>query len=84
MNNKWNYQVRIYFSTDFSNHYKSDNSSNLKNKLLKILKDNNAELLSQYDCFMGYVLEAEKNGKDDYPLYQWTKDSLKNNAKQKF
>ncbi len=81
MNNKWNYQVRIYFSTDFSNHYKSDNSSNLKNKLLKILKDNNAELLSQYDGFMGYVLEAEKNGKDNYPLYQWTKDSLKNNAK---
>ena len=25
---------------------------------------------------MGYVLEAEKNGIDNYPLYQWTKDSL--------
>jgi len=81
MNNKWLYQVRIYFSTDFTNQYKSDTFSDLKNKLLKILKDNNAELLSQYDGFMGYVLDAEKNGKDNYPLYQWTKDSLENNAK---
>ena len=81
MNNKWLYQVRVYFSTEFTEHYKSNDASDLKNKLLKILNDSNAELLSQYDGFMGYVLEAEKNGKDNYPLYQWTKDSLENNAK---
>jgi hypothetical protein len=27
------------------------------------------------------VLEAEKNGIDNYPLYQWTKDSLENSGK---
>ena len=41
----------------------------------------NANLLSQYDGFMGYVMEAEKNGIDNYPLYQWTKDSLAKEGK---
>jgi hypothetical protein len=81
MNNDWLYQVRVYFSLNFVNLYNSNKSSDLKTKLLQILQKNNADLLSQYDGFMGYVLEAEKNGIDNYPLYQWTKDSLKNSGK---
>jgi hypothetical protein len=81
MNNDWLYQVRVYFSLNFVNLYNSNKSSDLKTKLLKILQKNNADLLSQYDGFMGYVLEAEKNGIDNYPLYQWTKDSLENSGK---
>ena len=52
-----------------------DSSGGIK-KLITVLNKHNAELLSQFDGFMGYVLEAEKNGIDNYPLYQWTKDSL--------
>ena len=81
MNNDWLYQVRVYFSLNFVNLYNSNKSSDLKTKLLQILQKNNADLLSQYDGFMGYVLEAEKNGIDNYPLYQWTKDSLENSGK---
>ena len=81
MNNDWLYQVRVYFSLNFVNLYNSNKSSDLKTKLLQILQKNDAELLSQYDGFMGYVLEAEKNGIDNYPLYQWTKDSLENSGK---
>ena len=81
MNNDWLYQVRVYFSLNFVNLYSSNKSSDLKTKLLQILQKNNADLLSQYDGFMGYVLEAEKNGIDNYPLYQWTKDSLENSGK---
>ena len=81
MNNDWLYQVRVYFSLNFVNLYNSNKSSDLKTKLLQILQKNNADLLSQYDGFMGYVLEAEKNGIDNYPLYQWTKDSLDNSGK---
>jgi hypothetical protein len=80
-NNDWLYQVRVYFSLNFVNLYNSNKSSDLKTKLLQILQKNNADLLSQYDGFMGYVLEAEKNGIDNYPLYQWTKDSLENSGK---
>ena len=81
MNNDWLYQVRVYFSLNFVNLYNSNKSSDLKTKLLQILQKNDADLLSQYDGFMGYVLEAEKNGIDNYPLYQWTKDSLENSGK---
>ena len=73
---KWLFQVRLYFSSDFTKTFNSDKNSKEKVKLITVLNKHNAELLSQFDGFMGYVLEAEKNGIDNYPLYQWTKDSL--------
>ena len=76
MTEKWLFQVRLYFSSDFTKTFNSDKNSKTKEKLITILNKHNAELLSQFDGFMGYVLEAEKNGIDNYPLYQWTKDSL--------
>ena len=76
MTKKWLFQVRLYFSSDFTKTFNSDKNSKEKVKLITVLNKHNAELLSQFDGFMGYVLEAEKNGIDNYPLYQWTKDSL--------
>ena len=76
MTEKWLFQVRLYFSSDFTKTFISDKNSKKKEKLLTVLNKHNAELLSQFEGFMGYVLEAEKNGIDNYPLYQWTKDSL--------
>ena len=76
MTEKWLFQVRLYFSSDFTKTFNSDKNSKKKEKLMTVLNKHNAELLSQFDGFMGYVLEAEKNGIDNYPLYQWTKDSL--------
>ena len=76
MTEKWLFQVRLYFSSDFTKTFNSDKNSKKKEKLITVLNKHNAKLLSQFDGFMGYVLEAEKNGTDNYPLYQWTKDSL--------
>ena len=76
MTEKWLFQVRLYFSSDFTKTFNSDKNSKEKEKLNTVLNKHHAELLSQFDGFMGYVLEAEKNGIDNYPLYQWTKDSL--------
>ena len=81
MINKLLYQVRIYFSSEFTNIYKNKINMELKNKLLMILTKHNADLLSQYDGFMGYILESEKKGNVNNPLYKWTKDSLKNKSK---
>ena len=81
MTEEWLYQIRIYFSSNFSDVFRSDDTSEQKNNLLQILSNHNADLLSQYDGFMGYVMEAEKNGIDNYPLYHWTKDSLDKKSK---
>jgi len=81
MINELLYQVRIYFSSEFTNVYKNKINMELKDKLLMILSKHNADLLSQYDGFMGYILESEKEGNVNNPLYKWTKDSLKNKKK---
>ena len=81
MINELFYQVRIYFSSEFTNIYKNKINMELKDKLLMILSKHNADLLSQYDGFMGYILESEKEGNVNNPLYKWTKDSLKNKRK---
>jgi len=81
MNNKLFYQIRIYFSSEFTNIYKNKIRMESKDKLVKILKKHNADLLSQYDGFMGYILESEKENNINTPLYKWTKDSLKNTSK---
>ena len=81
MNNEVLYQLRIYFSTEFTNLINSNLNSNLKLSLNRLLKQHNAVLLSQYDGFIGYVKEAERNGIANYPLYHWTNDSLKNKSK---
>ena len=81
MNNKLFYQIRIYFSSEFTNIYKNKIRMESKDKLVKILKKHNADLLSQYDGFMGYILESEKENNINTPLYKWTKDSLENTTK---
>ncbi len=81
MTEKLLYQLRIYFSTEFNNIYNSDLNNDTKSLLNKLLNEHNANLLSQYDGFMGYVKEAEKYGIENYPLYHWTNDCLKDETK---
>ena len=38
--------------------------------------------MCQFDAFSGYVIEAEKNGVENYPLYKWTKATIENNEKK--
>lgn len=81
MDTEYLYQLRIYFSSEFTNIFNLNLNSNLKSSLNILLKQQNAELVSQYDGFIGYVKEAERNGIDNYPLYHWTNDCLKNKSK---
>ena len=38
--------------------------------------------LNQYDAFAGYCEAAEAEGIDQYPLYQWTKDTIDDPVKK--
>ncbi len=37
----------------------------------------------QFDAFMEYVTEAEKQGIEAFPLYRWTKDTVEDPVKRK-
>ncbi len=50
--------------------------------LSEILDRHNAVLKCQYDAFADYVAEAEKHGTDQYPLYEWTKDTINDPVKK--
>ena len=44
--------------------------------LINILNRHDAVLKCQFDAFAGYVSEAEANGTQNYPLYEWTKKTV--------
>jgi hypothetical protein len=46
------------------------------------LKKHDAVLKCQFDAFADYVREAEANGVQNYPLYEWTKDTIEDPAKK--
>ncbi len=50
--------------------------------LADVLKRHSATLKCQYDAFADYVAEAERQGTEAYPLYQWTKDTIEDPAKK--
>ena len=50
--------------------------------LINILNRHDAVLKCQFDAFAGYVSEAEANGTENYPLYEWTKKTVDDPAKK--
>ena len=50
--------------------------------LINILNRHNAVLKCQFDAFAGYVSEAEANGTQNYPLYEWTKKTVDDPTKK--
>ncbi len=82
MSEDWQYQVRIYLTDDFAATARCDPSDPSLAPLPAILAEHDAALKCQYDAFAGYVAEAERNGVDRYPLYEWTKATIENPAKE--
>ena len=44
--------------------------------LTDILDKHHATLVNQFDAFASYVVEAEQEGPENFPLYKWTKAHL--------
>jgi len=81
MSDTWLYQVRINVSSELATTLRDD-PQNTSASLHDVLRRHDASLMCQYDAFAGYVEEAEKLGRDNYPLYQWTKDTIENPEKK--
>ncbi|AOB33708.1 hypothetical protein AKI39_13325 [Bordetella sp. H567] len=78
----WQYQVRMNVSQELADAYREKRNTPQLARLYAVLATHHATFISQYDAFAGYVAEAEREGVQGYPLYQWTLDTIRNPAKQ--
>lgn len=82
MSDQWKYQIRIYLNPTFAAAARRNPQDPALGALPAILAKHHATLKCQFDAFAGYVAEAEKEGVDRYPLYEWTKATIENPAKK--
>jgi hypothetical protein len=76
------FQLRITVSPELADALRTDPSYAAHAALRDILRRHNATLKCQFDAFADYVAEAERLGTEDYPLYQWTRDTIENPEKK--
>ncbi len=82
MADQWKYQLRIYLDDAVASLARSNPDDPSLKPLADILARHDAVLKCQFDAFAGYVAEAEKNGAENYPLYEWTKATIADPAKK--
>ena len=83
MSDKWNYQVRVNLTNEAANMLLDDPVNKEMGPLTQVLKKHNAIIKSQYEAFSEYVAESERHGAQNYPLYEWTKDTINDPVKEK-
>jgi hypothetical protein len=79
---KWKYQIRVYLSEELAEAARFDPGSQKLKLLLDVLAKHRARLMCQFDQFAAYVAEAERNGTEDYHLYEWTKATIEDPLKK--
>ena len=82
MNNQWRYQLRIDLGDEFAKAARQDPNNPSIESLTNVLTEHMATMKCQFDAFADYVAEAEKNGTEKYPLYEWTKATIENPTKK--
>ena len=78
----WLYQVRLKLSQGLSDDLRKNQRSIRADELRKIASSHNMNLVCTFDAFQEYCDEAEQNGIQSYPLYEWTKAVIKDPIKQ--
>jgi hypothetical protein len=79
---QWLYQIRFDVTPELAAAYKEQRDDAALQRIRAVLQARGATLTSQYDAFVGYVKEAEREGTADYPLYEWTRGVVADPAKQ--
>ncbi|WP_296663665.1 hypothetical protein [Paraburkholderia sp.] len=78
----WQFQIRITVVPELADALRARVPYEGRDLLEAVLHERNATLKCQFDAFAEYLEEAEGAGRDHYPLYQWTKDTLDNPEKK--
>ncbi len=82
MNDDLRYQLRLTLRNEFAQAARKNAEDPLISDLTKILNRHDGALRCQFDAFADYVREAEANGVENYHLYDWTKKTIDDPAKQ--
>jgi hypothetical protein len=82
MSGQWQYQVRLYLDDEFASVARKNPDDPAIKPLADVLDRHNASLRCQFDAFAAYVGEAEKQGTESFPLYEWTKATIEDPAKE--
>ncbi len=70
MSDQWQYQLRINLGDEFAELARRGTDNPAIEPLADILSKHHATMKCQFDAFGDYVAEAEKNGIENYPLYE--------------
>jgi hypothetical protein len=76
------FQIRITVSDERASALRDDPDAKSYAPLHDVLRLHRATLMCQFDAFAGYVQEAEEVGTQDYPLYEWTRQTIENPEKK--
>ena len=82
MSNKWKYQIRINLDDDLAKIVRGDPDNTVIKPLADILSRHNSTIKCQFDAFADYVSDALEHGKEKYPLYEWTKETIEDPVKK--
>ena len=78
----WLYQVRLKLSEELSNAMRKNQPSTRADQIRTIASSYNMNIVCTFDAFQEYCNEAEQNGIEGYPLYEWTKEVINDPGKQ--
>jgi hypothetical protein len=82
MSSPLQFQVRITVSRELAHALRADPSCASHVALRELLHAYHATLKCQFDAFADYVSEAQKMGVQNYPLYEWTRQTIENPEKK--
>jgi hypothetical protein len=82
MSEQWQYQLLLYLADELAEAARRDAGAPELGPLPLILEKHDATMKCQLDAFASYVAKAEADGVESYPLYEWTKATIKDSVKK--
>ena len=82
MSDDLRFQLRLTLSEEFAQVTRNNPGDPSISPLTYILNRHDAVMRCQFDAFADYVSDAEANGIENYPLYEWTKKTVDDPAKE--
>jgi hypothetical protein len=76
------FQLRLTLGDEYAHVARNDPEDPSISRLTDILNRHDAVMKCQFYAFAGYVREAEANGIENFPLYEWTKKTIDDPAKK--